>query len=1019
MQGFRTIGGCAGRVRVALVILILVTAAVPAPLAAQEFGRNKVRYEDFDFSVLESGNSRVHFPQEMEQAARRSARLLERWTTRFERLFDHTLSQRQPVILHDDHPDFQQTSAIPGLLPQGVGGVTEGRRGRIVVPLPPSNRQTNHVLGHELVHGFHFDLAGGSLGGGGVGGVPLWFVEGMAEYATLGPSDAQTALWLRDAVLNDDLPSITRLGRDPDYNPYRFGHALWAFIAEEHGDAALAELYRQTLRRGFPRASSEVLGVDPDELSDAWHEVVRRVADEQMSERTAPEDTGEPVNIGEAGTKISPSLGPAGRYLAYYAQPDVFSFDLTVADLQTGEVVGRLSAISANRHFDQLRFTESAGAFSPSGERVAFVVQEQGDNAVAIASVPGLEIERTLAVERLDGISHVAWHPSGERLVLAATHNGRSDLYEIDLRADSLSRLTNTWFTDLQPRYSPDGSRLVWLTDRRDASPGSLSYGAITVVVRDVATGDERLVALDGAHTHLNPHFSADGDRLYLVADPDGVPNVYAVDLLDGEATRLTNVATGVTGFTDLAPALTVAGDSDRAVFSVFSRRDYSLRTMALADAKGTPVAFAGQDRAAAHRPGSRLVSGRSDDSLVARYLRDPASGLPDDADFRTSGYEPRLALSNVGGITAGLSASLFGVSLYGSANLTFTDLLAIHTVGVNAVVRGSARDLGGELGYFNRERRLGWGVVVGRTPLRSDAVASGEGSVELSDGTIVTADIAQRVIERTYIDQANLVGEYPLSRWLRFEAFAGYRRISFSREVQTVATRDGEVILRRSDITTPEPPVHLGQGGLAVVGDTSSFGFTGPLDGRRFRLGVDGAAGSLAIVNAGADFRQYAFLAPFGFASRLRFRGQLLKNDTRGLIGPLALASTIRGYPRSERTDGTRTEGTRTEGTRTLGANVELRLPFLGTEQLGLIPFRWLPTTIFAFADAGVAWYSDQPPQWVWAPDSDARAPVASAGGGVRVAVLGVIVLDVTYAYPFHRPGRGGVLTLGLGAGF
>jgi hypothetical protein len=62
------------------------------------------------------------------RAARRSARLLER-------LFEHTLSQRQPVILHADHADFQQTTVIPGLIPQGIGGVTEGRRGRTVVPL--------------------------------------------------------------------------------------------------------------------------------------------------------------------------------------------------------------------------------------------------------------------------------------------------------------------------------------------------------------------------------------------------------------------------------------------------------------------------------------------------------------------------------------------------------------------------------------------------------------------------------------------------------------------------------------------------------------------------------------------------------------------------------------------------------------------------------------------------------------------------------------------------------------------
>ena len=43
--------------------------------------------------------------------------------------------------------------------------------------------------------------------------------------------------------------------------------------------------------------------------------------------------------------------------------------------------------------------------------------------------------------------------------------------------------------------------------------------------------------------------------------------------------------------------------------------------------------------------------------------------------------------------------------------------------------------------------------------------------------------------------------------------------------------------------------------------------------------------------------------------------------------------------------------------GTRIAAASVEVRAPLLGTREFGLIDAPFLPTEIFAFADAGAAW--------------------------------------------------------------
>lgn len=171
---------------------------------------------------------------------------------------------------------FRQTNAIEGLIGEGTGGVTEGLRRRIVLPISGSLADTDHVLGHELVHAFQFDMTGEdpreSTGQApGILAFPLWFVEGMAEYLSLGPIDAQTTMWLRDAAIREKLPHI----RDLDsykYFPYRWGHAFWAYVGARYGDWSAASLIRSAANPRFDLSGlTRQLGTDPDTFTKEWH----------------------------------------------------------------------------------------------------------------------------------------------------------------------------------------------------------------------------------------------------------------------------------------------------------------------------------------------------------------------------------------------------------------------------------------------------------------------------------------------------------------------------------------------------------------------------------------------------------------------------------------------------------------------------------------------------------------------------------------------------------------------------
>ena len=62
--------------------------------------------------------------------------------------------KQKPVILYANDADFQQTNVIGGLIGQGTGGVTESLKERVVMPLTGLYAETDHDLGHELVHSF-------------------------------------------------------------------------------------------------------------------------------------------------------------------------------------------------------------------------------------------------------------------------------------------------------------------------------------------------------------------------------------------------------------------------------------------------------------------------------------------------------------------------------------------------------------------------------------------------------------------------------------------------------------------------------------------------------------------------------------------------------------------------------------------------------------------------------------------------------------------------------------------------
>src|SRR5262245_58596153 len=174
-----------------LAVLVLVLAGVPAVLSAQYFGRNKVQYGRFDFKIIQTEHFDVYYYPVEREAALDVARLAERSYARLSKVLNHQFEERKPIITYASQSDFQQTNTSGEEIDESTGGFTDYLRHRNIFPLTGSYEDNAHVLQHEMVHQFQFDIwSRGRVGG--VQGIisanaPLWFGEGMAEYFSLGP----------------------------------------------------------------------------------------------------------------------------------------------------------------------------------------------------------------------------------------------------------------------------------------------------------------------------------------------------------------------------------------------------------------------------------------------------------------------------------------------------------------------------------------------------------------------------------------------------------------------------------------------------------------------------------------------------------------------------------------------------------------------------------------------------------------------------------------------------------------
>lgn len=155
------------------------------------------------------------------------------------------------------------------------------------------------------------------------------------------------------------------------------------------------------------------------------------------------------------------------------------------------------------------------------------------------------------------GVESLAWTADSRQLVYVSrkktgldyAFSTNSDLFLYDLESEKTKNLTPDMMGyDTAPTFSPDGTKLAWLSMERDGYEADKNR----IMVMDMASGNITDLTSDWDYTADAIAWNTDGKSIYFIAPYLGCQPIFNVNV---ETKEIKEAASGVCDYASLAPA--------------------------------------------------------------------------------------------------------------------------------------------------------------------------------------------------------------------------------------------------------------------------------------------------------------------------------------------------------------------------------------------------------------------------------------------------------------------------------
>ena len=1010
------------------LLCLLAATAVHAQLLGgmTTFGKNKKQYETFRWRYIQSSNFDIYFHGNTPDLARYTSREAETALMTIQEQLGYSITKRLTLIVYNSHNQFQQTNVIGEFMGEGIGGVTELFKNRIVIPFEGDYSKFRHVVHHELVHAVINDMFyGGSIqslvNNPNAVRIPLWMNEGFAEYSSAGGMDVKTDMFMRDVAVSEYLRGFDQL---QGYFAYRGGQAFWTYIANTYGQAKIGAVF-QGLRisRDLDQAFMSAFGMNVEDMSEQWAKEEKKYYFPDVGKYEYVEDYAKRITNHQKDDNFyntSPAISPNGESVAFISDRGSGTFGVYLMNLKTKQT-RELVTSGRSADFEELNFLTPGISWNPKGTKLAVGGKAAGQDAIYIVDVASGDYDRVLL--NMQTIGGVSWSPDGRYVAFEADIGGKqSDIYLYDVFKRKTLQITNDLFTDRVPVWSPDGTFVYFVSDRKgflkaEDVPVGFDLAKHDVDARDIyriniTSREIERITSDPDIGKYSIAIAPNGTTMLFVADYNGISNLWKMDLETRQRKPLTNSLQEVS-------QISLSGDGTKLMFASQNRVGYDLFQLDFPlelKAKDTlaPTMFY-KRRMQELNTLSEIVSKRAEPSATKTFAygdfdvdlseqrsvkpnedavimrSDDASGQDDSAldtvsevkDYKVT-FSPDVVAGNAGYNT------FLGAT--GQIDLLFSDIMGDHEIYLQANL---FYDLN------NSSFFLSYGYLPNLIDLHVAAFQSA--------GFLERESRYGYNLYRVRSYGTQLRASYPFSKFSRIDA-----------GLQVLGLSQNNLDVPREQLSTLFATVPS----LSFVLDDGIWGMWAPLRGTRLNFTVEGSpkwsTNGMEFATARLDARHYIHLGGmYSFA----LRGSAgvssgpeaqkfyiggtdnLISQTNGRFRSWPFVNVedfmftrpgwpLRGWRINER-----------NGTSFFVTNVEFRFPFLFAFQAGPIPALFQGMQAQVFFDAGNAYWESQDQATARKGDYITGDMLKSVGVGFRNVALG-LPLRVDVAWRFELTG-------------
>ena len=865
---------------------ILISILFIQALFGQYFGQNKVQYNEFDWNFIVSPNFNVYYYGDNHDLAIFTSKVAEESLDQIGKHLRWRSQKPIKIIVYTSHNDFQQTNIVNVYMSEGIGGVTELYKNRIVIPFEGSYAQFKHVIHHELVHAIINDMIYGGNVQGVLSGrvllqVPLWANEGLAEFLSV-DWDTKSDMVLRDLAIEENLPEVEQL----NYSilAYKGGQSVWQYITKKYGREKVGEVFQQMRRtQNAEKGFESALGVDFEKLTEDWHDYLKKEYWSDINKREKLSDFSEKLTD-RSKTKnfynVSPAFSPDGNTIAYFTDQSGY-MDLVLLNVNSGKQKKRLIRGNNSPDFEELKWLQPGLSWSPNGKQIAFASKSGKEDSIIIVNVKNGKYKKIPI--GLDGVFTTSWHPNGNQIAFIGQKDVSNDLYLIDLKDNVITNLTNDIYSDFNPSWGLDGSKIFFSSDRSnynsDIDMSEFDFYNNDIFYYDLKTKSVNQVTNTSYHEDY-PVATKD-NVLFYTADYNGVHNIFMHDLDTNETKPITNVITGI-------QQIDVNRSSNKIVFSGYKDRGWDLFLIdnpTTIESKEIPttVFYATKDEVQEFED-LRFVKDKSNIDepedyskyIFARsykqYNNDDGSNagvdsIPDSlrtaGNYNTQQYKTEFSLDYV--YTSASIDNLFGTT--GLANIAWSDVMGDHQIrfASNLVLDLDNSDIALSYGYL-KNRTNYYGTLFQYANL-------------FSLGYSIDTDYIGLL--RDY--GIGFFAQYPFSKFNRIDIGTTLRGISY--EIKEIDYWTGDVRTNYTENLQSFVPL------VSWVYDNTTNTYTGPNDGLRqyltFQFSPDIGDDSLAFKTIKFDIRKYFKInRNYSIATRMMLGRSFGRDPERFFLG-------------------------------------------------------------------------------------------------------------------------------------